>query len=55
MGHRMELYVKEEKSADKMIKIAKSYEVEAKVIGRVTDAETKKLSIHSINGNFEYY
>ena len=55
MGHRMELYVKEEKSADKMIEIAKSYEVEAKVIGRVTDAETKKLSIHSINGKFEYY
>jgi len=53
MGHRMELYV-EEKIADEIIEISKSFNVEAKVIGRVEASETKKLTIESTHGSFEY-
>jgi len=53
MGHRMELYVNP-KIADKIIEISKSFEIDAKVIGRVEACETRKLSIHSESGNFEY-
>lgn len=53
MGHRMELYVADEHAAD-IISISKSFGVEAKIIGRVTDAETKKLTIKSEFGEFEY-
>jgi len=53
MGHRMELYV-EENIADEIIEISKSFNVEAKVIGRVEASETKKLTIESTHGSFEY-
>jgi len=53
MGHRMELYVNP-KIADKIIEISKSFEIDARVIGRVEACETRKLSIHSESGNFEY-
>lgn len=53
MGHRMELYVKPEVS-DQIIKISKSFGVDAKIIGRVEDSESKKLTISSEHGSFEY-
>ena len=53
MGHRMELYVNP-KIADKIIEISKSFEIDARVIGRVEACETRKLSIYSESGNFEY-
>jgi phosphoribosylformylglycinamidine cyclo-ligase len=53
MGHRMELYL-EEKKAEKVIQISKEFGVEAKVVGRVENADTKKLTIHSEKGTFEY-
>ena len=53
MGHRMELYVNP-KIADKIIEISKSFEIDARVIGRVEACETTKLSIYSESGNFEY-
>lgn len=52
-GHRMELYVKPE-IADAIIKISKSFKVDAQIIGRVEAAETKKLTIKSEFGVFEY-
>ena len=42
MGHRMEIYI-DEKYADSIIKISKSFDVEAKVIGRVEKAKSKNL------------
>ena len=52
-GHRMELYVKPE-IADAIIKISKSFKVDAQIIGRVEPSETKKLTIKSEFGVFEY-
>lgn len=53
MGHRMEVYVKPEVS-DQIIEISKSFGVDAKIIGRVEDSESKKLTISSEYGSFEY-
>ena len=52
-GHRMELYVKPE-IADAIIKISKSFNVDAQIIGRVEAADSKKLTIKSEFGVFEY-
>lgn len=53
MGHRMELYVPEA-IADDVISISRSFNIEAQVVGRVTDAETKKVTVKSAFGEFEY-
>ena len=53
MGHRMELYV-DNKYSDEIIKISKSFGVDAKVIGRVESSTEKKLTIFSKYGKFEY-
>ena len=52
-GHRMELYVSPE-IAESIIKISKSYNVNAQVIGRVEASDSKKLTIESQNGTFIY-
>ncbi|SDS05189.1 AIR synthase related protein [Gramella sp. MAR_2010_147] len=53
MGHRMELYV-DESLAGEIIEISKSFDVDAKIIGRVEASENKQLTIKSKHGNFEY-
>jgi phosphoribosylformylglycinamidine cyclo-ligase len=53
MGHRMELYVPQE-IADDIIEISKSFNVDAKIVGRVAASETKKLTIKSEFGEFLY-
>ncbi|MEE2931125.1 MAG: AIR synthase related protein [Bacteroidota bacterium] len=53
MGHRMELYVPES-IADDIIKISNSFNVEAKIIGRVESYEDKKLTILTKHGEFVY-
>jgi phosphoribosylformylglycinamidine cyclo-ligase len=53
MGHRMEIYL-EEKFAQLVIDISKSFGVEAKVIGRVEDADTKKVTLKTAQGTFVY-
>lgn len=53
MGHRMELYVPEEIAQD-IIKISESFNVEAQIVGRVEESESKKLTIQSEFGTFEY-
>ncbi len=52
-GHRMELYVPQEIAED-LIEISKSFNVNAKIIGRVKASETKKLTIKSEYGEFKY-
>lgn len=54
MGHRMELYVSE-KISGKIIDISNSFNVEAKIIGRVEESKNKKLTISSEAGTFEYH
>jgi phosphoribosylformylglycinamidine cyclo-ligase len=53
MGHRMEIYL-EEQYAEQIISIAKSFEIEAKVIGRVEAAATKQVTIKSSVGSYIY-
>jgi phosphoribosylformylglycinamidine cyclo-ligase len=52
-GHRMELYVAPE-IANAIIEISKSFNVDAKIIGRVAASEEKKLTISSTYGEFNY-
>jgi len=53
MGHRMEIYLDPE-NAFKVIDTSKSVGIDAKIIGEVIESDTKKLSIHSELGNFDY-
>ena len=52
-GHRMEIYVSPEIAQD-IISISKSYNVNAQIVGSVAAADTKKLTIKSEFGVFEY-
>lgn len=53
MGHRMELYV-DESIANEIIEISRSFNIDAKVVGRVEASESKKLTIKSEFGEFVY-
>jgi phosphoribosylformylglycinamidine cyclo-ligase len=53
MGHRMEIYVSQETAQD-IITISKSFNVDAQIIGRVEDSEEKRLTITSEFGEFFY-
>ena len=53
MGHRMELYV-DESIADTIISISKQFDIDAQVVGRVEPSASKKLTIRSTKGTFEY-
>lgn len=52
-GHRMELYVAP-KIAQNIIAISKSFHVNAQIIGRVEASKSKKLTIKSEFGEFNY-
>jgi len=53
MGHRMEIYCKP-KVADDIISISKSFDVDAKIIGKVEKSVKKSLIIESEEGIIEY-
>ena len=53
MGHRMELYVSPE-TAEEVIKISKSFSVDAQIIGRVEKSHEKKLTLVTKYGTFVY-
>ncbi|AIY15160.1 AIR synthase related protein [Cellulophaga baltica] len=52
-GHRLEFYVNEAVALD-LIQIADSFCVRGRIVGRVEESPTKKLTIKSQNGTFEY-
>ena len=52
-GHRMELYVEPE-FADEIINISNSFNIEAKIIGKVFNSDEKKLTVKSEFGEFNY-
>lgn len=52
-GHRMELYVPAAIAND-VIEISKSFNIDAQIVGRVELSSTKKLTIQSEYGVFEY-
>jgi phosphoribosylformylglycinamidine cyclo-ligase len=53
MGHRMEFYVPKE-VADEIISISQSFNIDAKIVGRVAEASKKQLTIDSPFGTFTY-
>ncbi len=52
-GHRLELYV-DPTIAEELIAISKSFEVDARIVGRVEAHPSKKLTISSEFGSFTY-
>ena len=52
-GHRMEMYV-DQKFTNQIINISKTFNIDAQIIGRVEKSESKKLSIKSEFGEFNY-
>lgn len=54
MGHRLEAYVPES-IAQELIDVARSYNIEAQVIGRVESSDKKQVTIKSSKGIFEYH
>ena len=53
-GHRMELYVSPDIAED-LIKISKRFNVDAQIVGKVEASNSKKLTIKSEFGVFNYY
>lgn len=53
MGHRFELYVSPD-NAERIISIAKSFQVDARVIGRVEASAQRKITLKSDQGEFIY-
>ena len=53
MGHRMEIYLAEDK-APEVIKIAETFNLDARIVGRVEKSLKNKLTVKSSKGVFEY-
>lgn len=53
MGHRMEIYTDQE-TANDIIRIAKEFSVDARVVGRVEEAQEKSVTIKGEFGTFNY-
>ena len=53
MGHRLEIYT-DGNTADEIISICDSFSLDAKIIGRVEQNSTNKLTIKSSKGHFNY-
>jgi phosphoribosylformylglycinamidine cyclo-ligase len=53
MGHRMELYT-DESTAQSIIQISKSFDINAQIIGRVEAAQQASVELKSEKGHFQY-
>ncbi len=53
MGHRMEIYLRPEHAA-RVMEIAAEFGIESRIVGRVEEADTNRLTIVSEFGTFEY-
>jgi phosphoribosylformylglycinamidine cyclo-ligase len=53
MGHRLEVYI-DEKYAQELIEIGRSFNIEAQIVGRVEASESKKLTITHQGQTFQY-
>jgi len=53
MGHRMEIYINKDIAED-IIKISKSFNIDAQIIGHCESCDGKKLTIKSEFGEFQY-
>ena len=53
MGHRMEIYT-DEKTAQEIIAISQSFQIDAQIVGHVEDANEKSVEIHTKSKSFSY-
>jgi phosphoribosylformylglycinamidine cyclo-ligase len=53
MGHRLEFYVPETTAAE-IISIAKRFNIEAKIVGRVEASTHKQVTVKTNKGEFTY-
>jgi len=53
MGHRLEIYT-DAVSAERMIELARTFHIDAQVVGRVEASDRKMLTIRSQHGEFIY-
>ena len=53
MGHRLEIYTDHD-TANEIVNISKYFNLDAQIIGRVTNSESSKLTIKSSKGVFNY-
>ena len=53
MGHRLEVYLSPE-HAEEVIAISKSFNIDAKIVGRIEESDKKELIIKSEFGEFKY-
>jgi phosphoribosylformylglycinamidine cyclo-ligase len=53
MGNLLEFYT-DEKTAEDLIAIAKKFNIEAQIIGRVEAAEKNELLVNTEHGEFNY-
>ena len=53
MGHRLEIYT-DEKSAETMMQLAKSYGIDSQIIGYTVASDTKSLTISGVWGELRY-
>jgi phosphoribosylformylglycinamidine cyclo-ligase len=53
MGHRLEMYVPET-VAQQLIQVAATFNLDAKIIGRVEHAATKMVTLHHHQQVFQY-
>ena len=53
MGHRMEIYVSPA-DAEKVMEISRSFNIDARIVGRVEDAPSNRLTITGEHGTYEY-
>jgi len=53
MGHRLEVYLPAEK-AQEVIDLAKSFNIDAQIVGRVEASDHAHVTLHTENGVFEY-
>lgn len=53
MGHRLEIYT-DKRTAESLIEIAKNFNIEAQIIGRVEQSDEKRLTISGPEGDLRY-
>ena len=52
MGHRLEAYT-DESSAERMIEIAREFNIESRIIGHVVEADTTSVQISDDKGTYQ--
>ena len=54
MGHRLEVYTSSKEAAENMIQLAKSFNIEAQIIGRTEACDKQELVIKNDEGVYVY-